>query len=302
MNTPATQSKPENAKLIYLYSAIIILIWGTAYTLVGFAVKHISPAWIVASRTIIAALALSLYIYMRGQKLPPLKDKAWLWYTFLGFIGMTMPFYLMAKALIHIDSGLASILVGFMPLTTIVLAHFFVKDEPLSWPKMIGFLVGFLGIIILFLPKNFSLHLVENWQAQCMVLLGAILYAITVIIAKRAPKVPANVGATMMVIGASFWALIWVAFVNVPSTLPPQSAIWAVIAVGLGATGVSQIMYLRLIQISGTTIIAKISYLVPICALIAGIIFLDEEFGLRTIIAMAVIFLGLFIARSGDKA
>ncbi len=105
----------------------------------------------------------------------------------------------------------------------------------------------------------------------------------------------------MIVIGAAFWALIWVAVTGLPETRPPNSAMLAVFGIAIGATGFAQILFLRLIQMSGPTLIAKLNYIVPICALIAGVIFLGEEFGLRTIIAMAVIFLGLFIARSGDQ-
>lgn len=300
MKSQPENKKTENNLLIYLLSVLIIILWGTAYTLVGYTVQYITPAWIVASRTIIAAIILTVYIYWRGQKLPSLKDRIWIWYGLLGFIGMTAPFYLMARAQIHVSSGLTSILVGFMPLATIVLAHFFVKGEPLSWRKSIGFIIGFAGIVILFLPENFALELIENWRSQSLILFGATLYAVTVIVAKRAPYVHAAVGGAMMVISAALWSSIWVAFVGLPETMPPTSALIAVVGIAVGATAIAQIMYLRLIQLSGPTLIAKLNYIVPICALLAGAVFLNETFGLRTFIAMAVIFAGLFVARSGD--
>lgn len=301
MNNQSTRMDSSGTPLIYVYSLALILIWGTAYTLVGYAVDYISPAWIVASRTFIAAIILTVYIYMRGHKLPPLKEKIWFWYSLLGLIGMTAPFYLMARAQMHVDSGLASILIGFMPLATIVLAHFFVEGEPLSWRKMIGFLVGFAGIFILFMPDTFAFELIKEWRAQTLILISATLYAVTVIVAKRAPTVPASVGAAMMVISAAIWALIWVCFVGLPDTMPPRASMIAVLGIAIGSTAFAQILYLRLIQVSGPTLIAKLNYLVPICALAAGIIFLDEKFTLQTLSAMSIIFAGLLIARSGDK-
>ena len=297
-NQPKTDTQ-SSKMLVYMYAFILILVWGTAYTMVGFTVKHLAPAWIVAARCVIAAIMLTAYIYMRGHKLPPLTDKVWAWYGVLGFIGMTAPFYLMARAQLHVGSGLTSILVGFMPLATIVLAHFFVKDERLSWRKAFGFLVGFAGVVILFLPENFALGLIENWRSQSLILIGAVLYALTAIIAKRAPEIKASIGATMMVISAAVWGIIWVMFTGLPETMPPNSAIWAVFGIALGSTAFAQILYLHLVKTSGPTFIAKLNYLVPICALAAGVVFLGEDFGLRTIAAMAVIFAGLFIARSG---
>lgn len=287
--------------LIYAYSVALILIWGTAYTMIGFAVAHIAPVWLVASRTCIAALILTLYMYIRGHRFPPLTERVWIWYGGLGFVGMTAPFYLIAQAQMQVDSGLTAILVGFMPLATIVLAHFFVKGEALSWRKSIGFIIGFAGIFILFMPETFALELIEDWRSQSLILLGATLYAITTILAKRAPEVHASVGASMIVVGAAVWSLVWLAFSDTPQTLPPTSAILAIFGIAVGSTAFAQIFYLRLIQISGPTLIAKLNYLVPICALASGVVFLDESFGWRTLVAMGIIFTGLLIARSGDK-
>ncbi len=77
-----------------------------------------------------------------------------------------------------------------MPLATIVLAHFFVQGEQLSWRKSLGFIIGFAGIIILFLPDNFALELIQNWQSQALIIIGATLYAVNAILIKRAPLYP----------------------------------------------------------------------------------------------------------------
>ncbi|PHR91218.1 MAG: EamA family transporter [Robiginitomaculum sp.] len=294
-------TKTSDKTLIYAYSIALILIWGTAYTMVGYAVVHVAPVWLVASRTCIAAIILTLYMYIRGRRFPPLTDSVWIWYGGLGFVGMTAPFYFIAQAQMQVDSGLTAILIGFMPLATIVLAHFFVKGEALSWRKSIGFIIGFSGLFILFMPDTFALELIEDWRAQSLILLGATLYAITTILAKLAPEVHASVGACMIVIGAAVWSLVWLAFSGTPQTLPPTSAILAILGIAVGSTAFAQILYLRLIQISGPTLIAKLNYLVPICALVSGIVFLDERFGWRTLMAMGVIFVGLLIARSKGK-
>lgn len=299
--SPVATPKPQQPKLngtIAAVSITLILTWGTAYTLIGYAIDHISPAWLVCSRTMIAACVLRAYVRFRGRKLPPLTDPLWRWYGLMGFIGMTTPFYLTAKGQTMIDSGLSSVLIGFMPLATIILAHFFVAEERLTRRKLIGFMIGFIGIALLFLPENLDAGLVKNWRAQGLVLMAATLYAVTTIIAKRAPKTYASVGAAMMVISAAFWALIWALSTGIPEQLPPPSAITAIIALAVGSTGFAQILYLYIIQITGPTWVAKINYIVPICAVIAGIIFLGEQVGIRTILALLVTFIGLYICRS----
>ena len=294
----------SKANFILLASLAIVLIWGTAFTLVGYTVKHISPAWLVTGRTAIAAIVLIAYTYASGQRLPPLTDKRWIWFGYMGFIGMAAPFYFMAKGMEKVngvtlvDSGLASILVGVMPLITIVLAHFFIKGEQLTWRKGIGFVVGFIGIVTLFLPEPFKWELISHWRHQSMIILTAICYAILSIIAKRAPKTPSAVGASMMIIVAAILSLSWALISGVPEALPPNSALIALVALAIGSTGIAQILYFKLIKASGPSHIAKINYVVPICSLAAGIFFLDEPFRIRSIAAMCIIVAGLLIARS----
>lgn len=290
----------SNKTLLYGAAVTVVLIWGTAYTLIGHIVQYITPAWVVAVRTNLAALILVVYVYMSGEKLPELRNKRWLWYGYMGFIGMALPFYFTAKGQVVVDSGLTAILAAVMPLMTIVLAHFFVPGERLSWRKALGFIIGFAGIVYLFLPSPFKWALISEWRAQSLILLTALCYALLSIIAKRAPKTPASVGAAIMLIIAAILSVFWAISTGIPDSLPPISAIINLVLLALGATAFAQILYLKLIEISGPSLIAKLVYLVPICSIIAGIIFLDEPFSWRLIIAMGIIFAGLLIARSGE--
>lgn len=290
----------SNKTLLYGAAVTVVLIWGTAYTLIGHIVQYITPAWVVAVRTGLAALILVVYVYMSGEKLPELRNKRWLWYGYMGFIGMALPFYFTAKGQVVVDSGLTAILAAVMPLMTIVLAHFFVPGERLSWRKALGFIIGFAGIVYLFLPSPFKWALISEWRAQSLILLTALCYALLSIIAKRAPKTPASVGAAIMLIIAAILSVFWAISTGIPDSLPPISAIINLVLLALGATAFAQILYLKLIEISGPSLIAKLVYLVPICSIIAGIIFLDEPFSWRLIIAMGIIFAGLLIARSGE--
>ena len=287
--------------LLYGAALITVILWGTAYTLIGYIVDYMSPAWLVAVRVTIAAVVLTGYALLRGHRFPPLRDPVWRWYWVIGFFGMTFPFYLSAKGQMSIDSGLTAVIAGVMPLITIVLAHFFIKGEHLSWRKGLGFLIGFAGIVFLFIPIPLKWNLVDTWQAQGLILIMAFSYALVTIIVKRAPKTPASVGAAMMLISASIMALAWAFSTGIPETRPPNSALLAIVFLALGGTGVAQILYLRIIEVKGPSFIAKMVYVVPIFSIISGIIFLDEPFSWRSILALMVIFAGLLIARAGEK-
>jgi len=292
----------------FLYTVLVpltLLLWGTEYTLVGtIDVELIPEAWQVVIRMVFAAIFMAIFVIAKGGKLPPFKDKSWLWYGLMGFIGMTIPFYFIAKGFNdNLDSGLISILIGITPLFTILLAHLFVKTEPLTPIKLLGFIIGFIGVIYLFVPEKPGQLLSENWQAQALIILAAFGYAATSILGKRAPDQPASVGATLMLIGGAISALIGaflIAGSDIPTTFPPVKTAAALVALTLGATFLGNLLYLRLLQISGPSLVAKINYIVPVIALVSGRIFLEEEFKDKYFIALAIILIGLVIARRGE--
>lgn len=290
---------------LWLLVPVTLLLWGTEYTLVGtIDAQIVSEAWQVVIRMVFAALLMVAFVYMRGNKLPRLSDKSWLAYGTMGFIGMTIPFYLIARGYNEgVDSGLISILIGVTPLFTVILAHFFVKSEPLTKLKSLGFFIGFIGVCVLFLPNELSWTLVDNWQAQALIVLAAFGYAATSILGKRAPDQPASVGAALMLIGGAFSALLgafMLAGSEIPQAMPPAKIIGALAALTIGATFFGNLLYLRLLQISGPSLIAKINYIVPIVAIISGMVFLEEGLKTRYIIALIIILAGLAIAREGE--
>ena len=285
---------------IYGYCAILVVIWASAFTLVGVAVPHIAPIWLVTYRLIIGSVVLYAYVKLIGQSFPPLTDIRWLWYTVLGFTGMLLPLALVAQGQLSVSSGLAAILIGAMPLITIILAHFF-TEERLTWPKFIGFGIGFIGLIILFLPDDFSFSLIKDWKAQLLILGAATSYAITTVAAKRAPKTPSLIGGTMMLIGITPFAIIAALMSGLPSAAPPPIAIGALIALALLSTALTNILYLRVIDLSGPSLLAKINYFVPPVSVLLGIGFLSEAFSWRMVTAFGIILIGMIIARRASR-
>ncbi len=297
----SSASDSMSGKTLFIYSFILVIIWGGAYTLVGVGVRYMSPIWLVALRLAFGAIFLTAYMYAQGKRFPPLNDSRWLWYIFLGFTGMTAPFYLLSTGQVKIDSGLTAILVGSMPLLTIILAHFF-TDEKLNWRKFIGFLIGFLGIVVLFLPNDFSLALVADWQSQLLILGAAGFYAITTVAAKRAPKTSSTVGATMMLITAAIIGVVSASFTGVEGAIPPEGktaiVAFVIAGLGLGSTAIATIMYLHVIDKTGPSVMAKINYFVPVASVAFGVWFLQEPLSLRMFIAFGIILLGVALSRA----
>ncbi len=275
---------------------ILVLIWGSAYTIVDVGVRYMTPIWLVAYRLIIGAVLVTAYVLVSGEKLPKLSDRRWLWYFSLGMSGSVIPFFLLTTGQVHVDSGLTSIIVGAMPLMTIVLAHFFTQEK-LNWQKSLGFIIGFCGIIVLFLPDDLSLQLVKNWKSQLMIVGGAGCYAVTTVAAKRAPQTQSSVGAAMMLICAACVGFIWACLTEPADLTTPLPGLLSAIALGVGSTALATILYLYVIQKTGPSMVARINYFVPATSVIFGVWLLDEPFTGRTAFAFIVIGLGVMISR-----
>lgn len=285
---------------ILAISLFLIVIWGSAFTLVGYAVDYVPPLWLVIYRLLIGGALVVAWTYLSGNRLPSLRDPRWLWYLAMGISGSILPFFLLAKGQVYVDSGLTAIIVGAAPLITIILAHF-LTTEKLTRIKLFGFVIGFFGVILLFLPDDFSLELVEDWRAQLLILIAGTSYATTTVLAKMAPKTPSSVGGSMMLLGAMVTGLIIGLITGLPETLPPVNARWALLALGVGSTGIAQILFLYVIEKTGPTYMANVNYFIPVSSVIFGVWLLDEPFTLRMVLGLIIIAIGVIISRLRRK-
>lgn len=278
----------------------LILIWGSAFNFVGVAVDHISPFWLTAWRLVVGAMTLSVYALVTGHRFPPLRDKRWIWYGVLGLTGAVIPFLLMAKAQLSIDSGLTAVIVGAMPLITIVLAHFF-THEKLSPFKILGFVLGFLGVAVLFMPDQFKFGLTSDWKAQLIVLVAACCYAGTTVAAKNAPETSAPIGSAIMMTAASIAGVIAALIADPGGYVPNATALTMILLLGFGSTTVGTILYLIFIDRVGPSSMARLNYFPPMVSVIFGVWFLAEPFTWKLVVAFVTILIGVMVSRIGTN-
>jgi len=293
-----SQEKPPYSGPAYWAAALfLVFVWGSAFNLIEIAIRHVEVSWLVSFRLIIGTVCLGALALITRRKFPRLNDKRWLWYLGLGLTGMTIPFLLTAEGQKEIDSGVSAILVGVMPLMTIVLAHF-AKTEQLTWRKLIGFAIGLVGTFILFMPEDFALKFVSEWRSQARVLGAAFFYAITTVLAKKAPDTDPLVGAVMMTIcGATIATFIALFSAPLQLSIPLEGWV-SVAALAIGSSGLATAVYLSVINRNGPTELAKINYFPPFVAVLLGVFWLGEPFTWRIGLAFAIIMLGVWFAKS----
>lgn len=282
----------------------LVAMFGSAFMLTKIAVQEVPPLMVVAGRIVIGAILLLIIAYSQGERLSSLKPY-WLLLFALALTGNCIPFFVITWGQQYVESGLAGILMAMMPLTTVLLAHFFVQGEKITQNKLIGFLLGFAGVFILMQPE-----LVFNNQfdwlylsAMLLILMGAISYAANSIIAHSLPKISLPLLSAGVLLAASIvivplsWAqgFTWV-------TQSSSAALWSVVMLGVFPSGFATIIYFRVIRHAGAAFLSQINYLIPVWAVLLGVIIGGEKLTIHAIIALMVILTGIAVAQKNRSA
>lgn len=279
---------------------LLAVIWGGSFMLSRVAVAEVPPITICAIRQAIAMLILAGVAMRTGQILRASRaDHAVIFVSAL--FGMAVPFGLITWGLGELTAGFAAILMGLMPLMTIILAHFFTDNEKMNLAKIVGVLFGIGGLIILFWP-DIAAKTDNNIWRQLAIMTAGTCYAINALITKRLLHLkPRPMFAVN--IGWSFIMLTIAAIVFEPFAVPDPSAIaWvSIILLGVFPSAVASLIMFRIIARQGASFFGQINLLVPVAGVLWGAIFLGERLSFNAFVALAVILSGVAVARMHPK-
>lgn len=281
----------------------LVVMFGSAFLLTKIAVHEIPPLVVVAGRIVVGAVLLIIISYMQGEQFRELLPY-WPLLFLLALTGNCLPFFVITWGQQFVDSGLAGILMAMMPLTTVVLAHFFVRGELITRNKVIGFLLGFAGVIILMQPDlvvSSGMKLIQL-LAMLAILGGAISYAVNSILAHSLPKISLSLISAGVLLMASL-LIVPISLTQGIGWLQNSSlqSIGSVILLGLFPSGLATIIYFRVIRHAGPAFLSQINYLIPVWAVMMGILFGGERLTIHAIVALVVILMGIAIAQHNRK-
>ena len=272
-------------------------VWGGSFLFNAILVAELPVITIVAIRVTVAALALWGFVRITGRKIPT-SPKVWGALLILGVLNNAIPFSLIVQGQTQITSGLASILNATTPLFTILVAGFFLTDERFSVLRVLGVVVGFSGVILMVGPEALG-GLGGDFWAQLCALGAALSYGFASVFGRRFRelKVDPVMVATGQVTMSSLvlWPIaLWI---DGPQDILGLSFNAAASMFGLAVlcTSFAYILYFRILERAGATNISLVTFLVPISAIILGVLVLGESIFIKEIIGMALIGLGLAI-------
>ena len=278
----------------YLILFLLGAIWGASYLFIKIGGEQIPPVTLVAMRVTLAWLALGIFAVIRREKLPPRNSPVWKWLAVMGVLNSVIPYTLITWGETHISSGLAAILVGAMPIFVVILAHWMTHDEKMTPLKVAGILVGFVGVVILFVPD-----LIEGVQLSLVgglaVVGAAVSYALATIYARRHLKGVSHVTAALgQFVSASVVLVPLSLLIDRPWTLAPTApAVAAIVTLAVFNTAFAYLLYYWLIANVGATRTSLVTYISPIIAVVLGVVFDGEMVQWTTVFGLVLIIAGV---------
>ena len=270
----AAQTSPKS-----WVSDLILLaaIWGSSFLFMRIGTLEFGALPTAGVRVAIAAAFLLPLVWLRGL-LPELR-KNWKRIFFIGLLNSGIPFACFAFALLSISTGLSAILNATVPMFGALVAWVWLKDKP-NASRLLGLLIGFAGVALLAWDKATfkpdASGVAPGW-AVLACLLACLCYGISASYTKRylsglPPLVTAagsQIGATLGLALPALW--LW------PARMPGSAAWLALLAVGVLCTGVAYIVFFRLIANAGPQRALSVTFLVPVFAVLYGVLFLRES-------------------------
>ncbi len=294
--TPLLRPKPGPVEFGILFA--LALVWGSSFVMIKLAIATIPAASTTAGRLILAAV-IFLAITMISRERGRLATREWGWIAAAAALGNALPFLLISWGQEVVDAGIASILMAVMPLSTIIMAHVFTRDEKLNWRKGLGVSLGMVGLIVLVGPQNLG-GLGDDIIRQLAILLAAISYAASAIVMKRLVHLPLNkLGAAVMSLSALMIVPVAVVFDQPWLLQPSMLSLVAVAVLGIAATAFGMILMFLLVRRQGASFFSQINFLVPPVGFFLAAWLLSERPGLNAYLALVIILISIAIARRG---
>jgi drug/metabolite transporter (DMT)-like permease len=270
------------------------ILWGGSYFFVGVAVAELPPLTIVTLRVELAAIALWGIALVMGLR-PPKSAGVWVAFLGMGLLNNVIPFVLIVWGQTQIASGLASILNATTPLFTVIVAGVLLPDERATPLKLVGVVVGFIGVAIMMgIPVMGD---GGSTIAQVAIIVAALSYAFAGVYGRRFKAMAVNPIVTAAgQVTASALVMVPIAFiVDGPLDIAgPSSETWAsIIGLAVLSTAVAYVLYFKLLESAGATNLLLVTLLIPVSAILLGSLFLNETLEVVHFVGMALIGLGL---------
>lgn len=264
------------------------------------AVELISPMQIVLLRVAFGFVPVAIYAYLSKA----FNRSHWRYlphFFIMALLATTLYYIAFAKGTALLLSGVAGAVSGSIPLFAFILAIIFIKEETLSWRKVIGIILGFMGVLLIALPNQTDLAS-SNLTGVLYMAAGALSIGASFVYARKfiSPLGIPAAALTTYQLGIALMLLMLSTnhqgLSNITSDLHTMFGV--MVGLGLLGTGLAYVLYYYIVKHMGAVTAASSTYIPPVVALFIGAILINEPIRLIDYAATTMIFAGVFLLKA----
>lgn len=274
------------------------LAWGTSYVFIKLGIQTLGTFTLIAGRLGVGFALLATVVAVAREKLPPF-GRIYLHLAVMGVLSVVLPFALITTAERTVDSSLAAILNGAVPLFAIVIAALFLHDEPFTVGRLAGLLIGYVGVVVVVWRGSTGGGPAADLTGELLLVASAVCYGVGAVYARR------NIRGVRPMIPALFqvgFAFVITAVIAVATERPLEgwvpTAFVAVLWLGLIGSGLAYLANFRLLFRWGAGRTSLVAYLLPIVGIVAGGIVFGETVEPRVLLGTGLVFAGVALVNS----
>jgi len=295
-----TSNKDPSPLLVLVAFAALYIIWGSTYLAIRIGIKTIPPFFLVGIRFLVAGTLLFLWCLYKGEKIPSAKVVSNI--AVGGILMLFMGNGAVSWAEQYLASGIAAIVVATVPLWFVLLDKSQWKFYFSNKVIILGFLVGFAGVLLLFAGKGSTDFLGDKKKLLGFVVLltGTIAWASGSLYSKYR-KVDASVSmkAAVQMLAAGIFSIGAGLFLGehhqiILSEISGQS-IYALLYLIFMGSLVGYMSYIWLLSVRPASTVGTYAYVNPIVAVFLGWLIADEQIGIQQVLALVVILAGVIL-------
>ncbi|MFL0094710.1 DMT family transporter [Tenacibaculum maritimum] len=277
----------------WMYLLILSIVWGSSFILIKKSLQGVTPVQLGALRMLITAFFLLLIGFKSIKKI---EKKHWKYVAYSAALGTFFPVFLFAFAIRGIDSAIVSILNSLTPFHTFIFGAL-VFGFSFKKKQFIGILLGLVGTLILIF-KGAALHPDQNYWYALLIIIASIGYAFNVNIIKRylydLDALAITTGNFLLLIIPALLVLIFSNFfLTFEMNQETGEALGYIIILSVVGTGIAKVLFNKMVHLSSPIFAASVTYLIPIVAVVWGIID-GEKLSLLQLLAGGIILLGVY--------
>ena len=289
-------TKDSRARFYLLYG-LICLIWGSTWLVIHIGANAALPPFTGAALRFLLATVL-IWLYVRYKRIPLPSTTKELWSVlFVGALSNGVSFGVVYWTTQYIPSGLGAVIFGTMPLWTALISHWVLQAEKLSPKKILGIILGILGIATIFYPQFAKVDATHLW-AMGLFLIAPIVSAISTIITKRSTQqvAPLMLNAITTSVGCVILGIIAIIKEPWQDVTFNFTQVWTISYLAILGTIVTFGIYFRLIKETSAVTMTYVAIITPVIAVILGWLILNERLDYYALAGSGLVICGVGIS------